>query len=157
MKAITVTPLHAILMALEQKRNETRGFATRHRGLLAIHAGKVLPEWAVKLCYKKPFRGVLKDAGFSSPKDLPRGVFTCLVNVTDVRKTSEVRPRVAAGVYGPNELYFGDYGDGRCAWLTQFELRIEEPIRARGNLGVWECEPNISARLLSLWTKRRVA
>lgn len=40
MKAITLHQPYATLVAIGAKQYETRGFSTRHRGQIAIHAGK---------------------------------------------------------------------------------------------------------------------
>lgn len=40
MKAITIWQPWAMLIALLEKGNETRGWPTKHRGPLAIHAAK---------------------------------------------------------------------------------------------------------------------
>jgi hypothetical protein len=36
------------------------------------------------------------------------------------------------------ELYFGDYTEGRFAWILENPIRYDEPIPAKGALGLWE-------------------
>jgi hypothetical protein len=39
---------------------------------------------------------------------------------------------------GAHEISFGDYSPGRWAWLLADIVPLEEPIPARGALGLWE-------------------
>lgn len=39
------------------------------------------------------------------------------------------------------EMFFGDYGDDRYAWLLHNVLRLTKPVAARGALSLWEWTP----------------
>jgi activating signal cointegrator 1 len=56
MKVITVIQPWATLLALGVKKFETRSWATKHRGELAVHAGKKIDKAA---CRREPIRTVL--------------------------------------------------------------------------------------------------
>jgi hypothetical protein len=45
MKAITLHQPWATLVAIEQKKIETRSWPTSYRGPLAIHAAKTMPDY----------------------------------------------------------------------------------------------------------------
>src|SRR5690348_441422 len=107
MKAITLTQPWATLVAVGEKRIETRSWSTSYRGLLAIHAAKGWPLVAAALCADEPFRTALVPAadfdrfvtvgreGVSAP-DLPCGavVATCwLIDCVRIEASDEVRQR----------------------------------------------------------------
>lgn len=63
MKALTLQQPWATLVASGRKTIETRSWSTRHRGPIAIHAGKTVPSWVLPL----------NIGGFTVEKDNPRG------------------------------------------------------------------------------------
>ncbi len=151
MKALTLTQPWATLVAIGAKRIETRGWPTRYRGPLAIHAGKGLaPVGGVRglraLCATEPFRRVLTEAGYADPRDLPRGVIVARCELVEcVRvdigpQTTFAALEVFSGVKAaPHEADFGDYSLGRFAWaLGDVHGCLTGPVR--GALGLWEWE-----------------
>src|SRR5690349_2810871 len=58
----------AFLMAVDEKRFETRSWATPYRGTVAIHASKNLDE--LELCLTDPFCDALKRHGIQKVGDL---------------------------------------------------------------------------------------
>jgi hypothetical protein len=38
------------------------------------------------------------------------------------------------------EIEFGDYSDGRYAWLTEYVRPIDHPVPVKGSIGLWEWE-----------------
>jgi activating signal cointegrator 1 len=155
MKAITLTQPYATLIALGQKKIETRSWQTSYRGPLAIHAGKGLGPVGGKmglfrLCSAEPFASVLRAWHAFAPSYpevwLPRGaiVATCdlvdCVPTTYVRSVKIVRRGVYEWLWTENEKAFGDYADGRWAWLLSNIRALPEPIPAKGALSLWEWE-----------------
>lgn len=134
MKALTLTQPWATLVALREKRVETRSWATNYEGPLAIHAAKGFPGWAKETCeYEEPFFTSLQSGGISTVKQLPLGKMLCIVKLLGCRRTEDVRAQL-----DEKELTFGDYSDGRFAWFFEFvEIIPEQPI-AIGHLGLWE-------------------
>jgi hypothetical protein len=135
-KALTVTQPWATLIASGAKRIETRGWATRYRGPLAIHASKGFPRDFRDLCYAEPFASALSAARIRIPEDLPRAavIATCeLVEVLRIGPTG-------SGWRPPSEpeRTFGDYSDGRYAWMLANVQPVLPAIVARGALGLWE-------------------
>ncbi|KYG90813.1 hypothetical protein A0U40_17955 [[Bacillus] sp. KCTC 13219] len=85
MKAITITQPWASLIALGEKRFETRGWSTTHRGKIAIHAGKKVNEEAFE-----DFKTILKRYGITSAEELLTGAVIATANLVDCHKvTSE--------------------------------------------------------------------
>ena len=75
-KCLTLTQPWATLVTLNEKRFETRGWNTDYRGPLLVHAAKTFPNWAIKICFREPFRTALVIAGVEDLNDLPLG---CIV------------------------------------------------------------------------------
>ncbi|WP_331281011.1 ASCH domain-containing protein [Brevibacillus thermoruber] len=79
MKAITIHQPWATLIALGEKRFETRSWATKYRGPLAIHAGKKVDRDA---CEAEPIRSVLAKHGYTAD-NLPTGVILAVGEMVD--------------------------------------------------------------------------
>lgn len=152
MKALSLTQPWATLVALGEKRIETRSWRTDYRGPLAIHAAKGLPKEAKVLFLCVPFHELLTrhDHTISHmlmapppgvvPHDLPLGavIATCtLLDCVRVTPTDEAR-RAYAEHAAPHEKALGDYAVGRYMWLLGDVQRLPEPIPARGSLGLWD-------------------
>jgi len=124
MKAITLIQPWATLVAIGAKQIETRGWRTFYRGPLAIHASKRLPAWQ--------FRDTLEAHGIHSFMQLPLGAIIATCTLVDcVRITPDNVPSAP-------EFYFGDYTLGRWAWHLSNVKALDEPMPARGSLGLWE-------------------
>ncbi len=128
MKALSLTQPWATLVALREKRIETRSWSTSYAGPLAIHAAKAFPGWAKELCEEEPFRSSLAVQS----EQLPIGSVVCLVKLIGCRRTEDVRKQLTE-----KELAYGDYEDGRFAWFLEFDRIFEEPILAKGNRLLW--------------------
>jgi len=130
-KALTLRQPWASLVATGRKAVETRGWSTRYRGCLAIHAGLARPSIPPAL------RLALGEAGAWPPEDLPRGVVLAVVRLVDCRVIgADGRPEGCA--LDAAELAFGDYRPGRFAWLLEDVRALGVPVAARGALGLWE-------------------
>ena len=137
MKALTLTEPWATLMALHEKTVETRSWklpAFMIGQKIAVHSGKRFPGWAKELCFEEPFYSSLRtpDGKYSYP-ELSTGSILCIVKFIGCRFTQDIR-----GQLTKKEIAFGDYGDGRFAWFTEFVERLEKPVPAIGRLGFWE-------------------
>ncbi len=150
MKALTLTQPWATLIALGEKRLETRGwpapdFMAGQR--LAIHAGSNLvpvggERGLRELCARPPFRDALFGYGtpYLAASALPRGEVLCIVTVNACVKTETIDFAAPPSWLDParNEVSFGDYTAGRWAWsLSDLEV-LPEPIPARGRQKLWE-------------------
>jgi len=122
MKAITLTQPWATAVILGLKPWETRSWRTTYRGPLAIHAGVTMPRYAREFAGEQALRGVI-------PVHLPRGSVLGIVQLVAC---------VPARDAEPDE--WGDYSPGRFAWKFEDIDAFEEPIPAKGALGLWEWE-----------------
>jgi hypothetical protein len=167
MKAITLTQPYATLVAMGAKRIETRGWSTRYRGPLAIHAGKGLGPVGGKdglqdlhELAQQILAGNDKHLpDVTLPDAYPRG---CVVAVayldscipTDVLIRKKLIFHRIVDKYpqfwrlGQFEYMFGDYAPGRYAWLLADVRLVDPPIPATGRQGLWEWTGSEAAQIL---------
>lgn len=147
MKAISLMQPWAQLVAADLKSIETRSWSTSYRGQLAIHASKTFPSNARRLCYESVAdREVLVEDDpvmlvggnllsllpSMDEKSLPLGAIVGVATVYDCCPVERVRDTITN-----QERQFGDYSDGRWAWLLHEQRMLEHPIVCRGALGIW--------------------
>ena len=142
MKAITLHQPYATLIAIGAKRIETRGWRTRYRGSLAIHAAQAFPLESRALCSREPFCSALQRGGYASPDALPRGAVVATCRLVDCLPTGPDAARPPAGVppAGTMEWAFGNYALGRYLWLLEDVVPVRPARPAKGKQGFWEWE-----------------
>ena len=77
MRCITIRQPWATLIAIGEKRLETRGWKTNYRGELAIHAGKRVDLVA---CLAEPVRSLLEASGYTAA-NLPTGAVVAIARL----------------------------------------------------------------------------
>ena len=131
MKVLTLTEPWATLMMLGEKNIETRSWRTHHRGLLAIHAAKTMPNYAREFCAHPEV-----VAAFLRQEKQPRcrpGMILCVRDLIACVPTTEIR------CLPTREQYFGDYSPGRWAWIFSSAIQIiSPPVQTKGALRLWE-------------------
>lgn len=141
MKAITIHQPWASLIALGEKRIETRSWWTSHRGPIAIHAGKRIPpegrEW---------FEDDPEFAGMLGVPDLDALPLGCVVATAKLTSCIEFLPDATqriwdSGKFPPYETQLGNFGRGRFGWVLADVTPLPEPVPARGMQGLWEWQP----------------
>lgn len=141
--ALSLQQPWASLIAVGAKRIETRDWTTIYRGPLAIHAGLAFSLDQGRLLVTQPWRGVLNKAGIHLPSQLPRGAIVAVCQLLDV-----VRAETLAPTLEPNELIFGDFNAGRSAWQLADVRPLRQPIRTRGQPGLWDVTALVNANEL---------
>lgn len=148
MKAISLIQPWASLVAMGEKKIETRSWKTNYRGPLLIHASVGMPKWAKGLCWKFAKLLGIKEYNGSFLYYLEHGVGSfgkiiakCkLVDCIKIASENTVpfatleNGRFIVGT----EYYFGDYTPGRYAWILEDIEMLPVPITAKGQLGLWE-------------------
>lgn len=157
MKAITILQPHASLIALQQKKYETRSWATKYRGPIAIHAGQ---SWTLdrrKLTYREPFCSVLwttlakkELSPYERTKRLPVGAVIAIAELVDCSEVIACTlDNLNSGhtlldatlkngqVVTGDELVFGDFTLGRYAWQIE-NVKSVKPIAVKGRQRLWE-------------------
>ncbi|MTI83471.1 MAG: ASCH domain-containing protein [Firmicutes bacterium] len=135
MKAITLYQPWATLVALGAKKIETRSWATKYRGPLAIHAGKTIDKVN---CLKTEIVIPLNEHGYVLINDLPTGAVIATCNLVDcIEMTDDFLRRIVSS----QEYELGHYEIGRYAWLFENIEPLPEPVPARGRQRLWEWRP----------------
>lgn len=136
MKALSLTQPWASLVQRRAKRLETRSWYTSYRGPLVIHASKGFPRDCKEAAAEEDFQ---RGLGNIDPRDLPLGVGLCVVTLLACVKTTELH-KLQAINFKPSadEIAYGDFAEGRYAWLLDHQYDFVEPIPAKGALGLWD-------------------
>lgn len=146
MKVISIIQPWATLIAIGEKKFETRSWERKYRGELGIHASKKINK---AVCEMEPFKSVLAEHGYTA-SNLPTGAIIATTNMIDcleisrthqgyVKLNSERKTSWNDPFMDENEYVFGDYTVGRFAWEL-VDVKQIEPIPAKGQLGLWNWE-----------------
>ena len=127
MKALTVRQPFATLLVAGVKRYETRTMMTRHRGLLAIHAGLGKGRIPEGVTHKDD---LVIHQGVAWPA--PRGYVLGTVVVVDCVPTDYLHD------LDDEQRELGNFAPGRFAWVVEHPRLFGEPIPATGKLGMWD-------------------
>lgn len=97
---------------------------------MAIHAASRWGADIRRVASSPEFTAALAPAGFVPLWDgepyLPLGKIVAVVDLVDVIRIDR---GFMPGVYGaPGEIRFGDYSDGRYAWITERPRRLADPV-----------------------------
>ena len=160
-KCLTVLQPWASLIAARVKRNETRGWLTKHRGPLAIHSGMRpvsmddlrLP--GIELAMR---RHCMVPDGL--PLDrfheyLPLGRILCLADLIACHRTDIMTQ--AGEIQLTEEFYLGNYGPGRYAFELEVQTVFEPGIPAKGAQGLWTYHMNPTNQKEPLMAKKPAA
>ena len=148
MKMITLTQPWATLVALDEKRNETRSWKTDYRGDLAIHAAKNFPRGARDLVATEPFASVLAHYGIGMPElEAVLGHILCVTELYGCERitTGYPPPRFGIRAEAQHEAAFGNYGSGRWAWQMDRHRKLRQPVEAVGHQGIRDLDREIAA------------
>ncbi|MNO43053.1 hypothetical protein D3C76_332630 [compost metagenome] len=144
MKAVTIIQPFATLVALEEKKLETRSWSTKHRGPLAVHAGKKIDR---KICQQEPYRSILLKHGYKVD-NLPTGAVLAIGRLVDCHQVIVEQGNTAIlgnhAVVSGYEYLFGDYNPGRYAWELSDMARLQQPIEIKGMQGLWNFNYDMS-------------
>ncbi|HWE81141.1 MAG TPA: ASCH domain-containing protein [Gaiellaceae bacterium] len=145
LKALSLTQPWASLIAMEEKRYETRSWGNYYRGPLAIHAAKNLapvggPSGLGDLLTTNPFFKVIGQHVLHSGEQLPLGAIVAVCDLVAITcMTAHPYPGDLPGS-AVHELSFGDFSGGRYAWRLQNVRVLSKPVPARGRQGLWDVE-----------------
>lgn len=137
MKVLTIRQPWASLIALGEKKIETRSWRTNYRGELLIHAGKSIDKKVLK---NPDFIKSLKNLNIN---EMPVGMIVAKCELVDCVRVKSSKNDVAYTeiprvIVEGKELIFGDYAPGRYAWILDNIEPLKEPIPAKGQLSLWE-------------------
>lgn len=139
-RALTLWQPWASLVAIGAKRFETRGWGTRYRGAVLIHAAKQVNDEPIEPVALEAMQHAL---GMKDFRNLPRGDVLAICQLTACHATSIMRP-----AKDEDEMLFGNYGPGRYTWRLD-QVRPLTPFYARGFQGLWIPEDDAIRRALA--------
>lgn len=128
MKVLSLTEPCATLIKEKKKLVETRSWKTDYRGELYIHASatSIPKDWK-------------EDKQFMSLVDnipLNFGYIVCKCNLVDcIYMTKDYVENMKKN--NRQEYICGKYEEGRYAWILEDIIPLENPIKAKGQLNIW--------------------
>ena len=127
MKVLSLTEPYATLIKKGIKTIDTRSWKTSYRGKLFIHASSTpIP---------KEYRANLELMSHVDLNELNYGNIICSCELTDcVEMTESFIEEIRKN---QNEFITGVYAAGRYAWILKSITVLEQPIPAKGHLGIW--------------------
>jgi len=128
MKVISVLEPWASLIKEEVKYIETRSWKTKYRGELYIHASK-------RNLTKKDIINYKDQLSLLKVIDFKYGHIIAKCNLIDCKYMTEELIREVQENH--HEYICGNYKIGRYAWILENIEILENPIEAKGQLGIW--------------------
>ena len=126
MKVLTIKQPWATLIMQKDKRFEFRSWRTKYRGDLLIHAGKGIDKEA------------MERLSNYIPEVLPTGKILGKVTLVDCVKMSlEFKEKL---LKENKEIYKDSSFKENYGWQLENVELFNEPIEAKGKLGLWEYE-----------------
>ena len=128
MKVLSLTEPYATLIKNGIKNIETRSWKTNYRGKLYIHASSTkIP---------KEYKNNKELMSLVDINDLNYGNIICSCELVDcVEMTDEFINDIKKNK--KNEYITGIYSNGRYAWIFKNIEILDNPIKAKGHLGIW--------------------
>lgn len=155
MKVLTVRPPWADCIGCGSKRFETRSWATRYRGALAIHSGMGDLDEIRAYTGMREFQWALGPLVGRSveangdvvwcgvmPEHVHRGEIVAVCRLEDCIATVDLplsRYR--------HEERLGDFFPGRFAWLLTGVVRLVQPLKLVGNLGLLDVPDGLARKI----------
>ena len=127
MKVLSLTEPYATLIKEGHKKIETRSWKTSYRGPLYIHASSTpIP---------KEYQNNKELMSLVDTGKLNYGNIICSCELVDcVEITDELIAKIKEDRH---EYLSGVYSKGRYAWILKDIQILNEPIKAKGHLGIW--------------------
>lgn len=117
------------LTGMSVKGPETRSWPTKVRGRVAIHAALKTVDILVPTEFLR---------GIDRTTRLPYGAIVGTVEIVDCVPVEQIRDSLAE-----QQRFFGDYSDGRYAWILANQIKFDKPISCKGRQGFFEVDiPN---------------
>lgn len=139
LRALTIRqPWAACIATTAGKNIENRLWPTRHRGPLAIHAGRTLDRFALNATAATVFHDLLPVQHIYADAPPPARALGAIIALTDL---TDCHP--ARGCCAP----WGTKEPDAHHWVLTGIRALPEPIPCRGRQGLWTPGPDILAAL----------
>lgn len=131
MKVLSLTEPCATLIKEKKKLIETRSWKTSYRGELYIHASST--------AIPKDWKNDREFMALVNNIPLNFGNIICKCNLVDcVYMTKEYVENMK--INNHQEYICGIYEEGRYAWILENIQVLENPIKTKGHLSIWNYE-----------------
>lgn len=135
MRALSLWQPWASLIALGEKKIETRDWATKYRGPLLIHAAATKRGIHESRTSRVIWETLVCQCNVAAD-DLPLGAIVAVVDLVDVDDADTLLHRTSRRGTS-NERAFGGYGPGRVGWLLDNVRALSHPVPSRGRQRLW--------------------
>ena len=153
MKAISLWQPWATMYCAGIKVAETRGWDTKHRGPMLVHAAK---KWTKQ--QQDFWLGLCLDHPELSEYKLEFGGLVGKVDLIDTTTTDNMKLYLAKHL-SPTQykvaIQLGDYSAGRFAWYCENEVLFKDFIPMKGQQGFWNV-PDIDKSLFEAKPKTQL-
>ena len=130
MKVLSLTEPYATLIKKGVKTIETRSWKTNYRGKLYIHASSTR--------ISREYKANQELMSLVDIEELSYGNIICCCELTDcVLMTDSFIEEI---MKNRNEYKSGIYAPGRYAWILRNIAVLDQPIPAKGHLGIWNLD-----------------
>lgn len=120
------------MIALQEKKIETRSWSTNYRGSIAIHAGKKIDTQV----FEQPlYIEIFNNYGIT-PQNIIVSSIIATCNIVDVIATEDLINCITK-----KEQKFGNYSPNRFGWILNDIKPIEPITDVKGMLGLWNYQP----------------
>jgi hypothetical protein len=150
MKALTIWQPWADAIGCGAKMFETRSWATRHRGELAIHASKHEPSCVTQHVAVSEAAQAIERAGKSSACTHAHGAIIAVASLLECYPADEIPEFYVDNAKGSRcevsmrlvpmhkeEHALGDFSAGRFAWLLWVLSPVDPVVPCKGAQGLW--------------------
>jgi activating signal cointegrator 1 len=127
---------YASLVVAGIKTIETRGWYTKHRGLMLIHAAK--RRITKNTC---PFLDLGAPEIHARKAELPFGAIIGVVEIADVVKSED------APLVWRDQNWCGDFRPGRFCWILTHARAFKAPIFTPGRQNFWSYDIDLEKHL----------
>lgn len=167
MLAISLWQPWASAIACDAKCVETRGWPTKHRGPLLIHAAKRCVQCEIAGFARTPnWNGALEPLGWPLGESMtglrlkalmPFGGLVAIAELIDCKPTESFDAsihthRQRAGIQGPRHFWtenqMGDFTPGRFGWVLANVRPLKKCVPFRGAQGLFEVADEVFAHAL---------
>jgi activating signal cointegrator 1 len=131
-KALTISQPYATLITHRVKLVENRTWSTKHRGRLAIHAGKGTQ-------YMSAAEAVVK--GYPTGAVIGYCDLIGCIHIDDLDSNDDSPVPDSVARYTHAMLADHEYTEGPWCWILECGMWVD-PVVASGKLGLWDWEAN---------------
>lgn len=142
MKAISLWQPWASAVALGWKHHETRHWATKYRGLIAIHAAK---RWTRE---ERLFLARMEDQNeIEFPLPMPLGQVVAVAELEEcIELVGDKRHDVVSNLTLLDHR-FGNFDHGRFAWKLENVIALPVPIDCKGRQALFDLPDDVELRV----------